>query len=97
MPCRRRVHALHRARKIGSEEGTDACRAFLTSGEWPEGLWEEEVAALHELETRTAKRFGDPANPCSFIPPPAETASCPLATEPVRPRPTRRPIPWPGW
>jgi hypothetical protein len=30
----------------------------------------------------------------AVIPPPAETASCPLATEPVRPRPTRRPIPW---
>jgi pyruvate,orthophosphate dikinase len=42
---------------------TDACRAFLTAGEWPAGLWEEEVSALHELETRAAKRFGDPANP----------------------------------
>jgi pyruvate,orthophosphate dikinase len=42
---------------------TDACRAFLTAGEWPRGLWDEEVAALQALETRTGKRFGDPANP----------------------------------
>ncbi len=42
---------------------TEACRAFLKSGNWPKGLWEEEVAALHDLESRTGKRFGDPANP----------------------------------
>ncbi len=42
---------------------TEACRAFLKSGNWPRGLWEEEVAALHDLESRTGKRFGDPANP----------------------------------
>src|SRR4029453_16696606 len=27
------------------------------------GLWEEEAAALRELEVRTGKRFGDPSNP----------------------------------
>ncbi|MGZ3478735.1 MAG: pyruvate, phosphate dikinase [Myxococcaceae bacterium] len=42
---------------------TEACRAFLKSGNWPRGLWEEEVAALHDLESRTGKRLGDPANP----------------------------------
>src|SRR5271169_768449 len=42
---------------------TDACRAFLTAGEWPKRLWEQEVSALHELERRTGKHFGDTANP----------------------------------
>jgi len=42
---------------------TEACRAFLRSGNWPRGLWEEEVAALRELEGRTGKRFGDASNP----------------------------------
>jgi len=42
---------------------TEACRAFLRSGTWPKGLWDEELAALHALEARTGKRLGDPANP----------------------------------
>ena len=42
---------------------TEACRAFLKTGTWPRSLWEEELAALRELEVRTGKRFGDPANP----------------------------------
>ena len=42
---------------------SEACRAFLRTGNWPKGLWEAEVAALQELEKRTGKRFGDPADP----------------------------------
>ena len=42
---------------------TEACRAYLRSGTWPKGLWEAELAALRDLEARTGKRFGDPANP----------------------------------
>jgi pyruvate, orthophosphate dikinase len=42
---------------------TEACRAFLRTGSWPRGLWEEEVAALRELERRTGKRLGDAGNP----------------------------------
>ena len=42
---------------------TEACRAFLRTGNWPRGLWEEAQAALHELERRTGKRLGDPAEP----------------------------------
>jgi pyruvate,orthophosphate dikinase len=42
---------------------TDACRVFLAAGDWPTGLWDEEVAAVHELEAHTGKRFGDAANP----------------------------------
>jgi len=42
---------------------TDACRAFLAAGEWPKGLWEQELEALAALEDRTGKLFGDPAHP----------------------------------
>src|SRR5262249_7403961 len=42
---------------------TDACRAFLATGSWPKGLWEEGGAALRDLEGRTGRRCGDPANP----------------------------------
>jgi pyruvate, orthophosphate dikinase len=42
---------------------TEACRAFLEAGEWPAGLWDQQVAALHRLEDQTGKRFGDPLNP----------------------------------
>jgi pyruvate,orthophosphate dikinase len=43
---------------------TTACNAFLAAGErFPEGLWEEERAALGRLEATTGKRFGDRANP----------------------------------
>ncbi len=43
---------------------TAACNAYLAAGErFPEGLWEEEEAALGRLEAQTGKRFGDPANP----------------------------------
>jgi pyruvate, orthophosphate dikinase len=42
---------------------TEACRAFLEAGEWPSGLWEQEVTALRQLEAQTGKKFGDPANP----------------------------------
>ena len=42
---------------------TEACRAFLRTGNWPRGLWEEELAALRDLEARTGKRFGDASSP----------------------------------
>ncbi|HMK73315.1 MAG TPA: PEP/pyruvate-binding domain-containing protein, partial [Myxococcaceae bacterium] len=42
---------------------TEACRAFLAAGEWPKGLWEQELEALSALEDRTGKLFGDPAHP----------------------------------
>jgi pyruvate,orthophosphate dikinase len=43
---------------------TEACNAYLAAGErFPEGLWEEELAALRRLETTTGKRFGEPSNP----------------------------------
>ena len=42
---------------------TEACRAFLRTRNWPRGLWEEELAALRDLEARTGKRFGDASSP----------------------------------
>jgi pyruvate,orthophosphate dikinase len=43
---------------------TEACNAYLAAGEkFPEGLWEQELAALAEIERKTGKKFGDPTNP----------------------------------
>ncbi|MCC6456362.1 MAG: pyruvate, phosphate dikinase [Caldilineaceae bacterium] len=43
---------------------TRACNAYLAHDrQFPPGMWEQEVAAMRELETRTGKIFGDPDNP----------------------------------
>ncbi|HKI56043.1 MAG TPA: pyruvate, phosphate dikinase [Trueperaceae bacterium] len=43
---------------------TRACNAYLEAGEqFPEGMWEQELEALHKVETTTGKSFGDPARP----------------------------------
>src|SRR5213593_3562638 len=43
---------------------TDACRAYTESGgELPDGLEAEVDRHLTELEKKTGKRFGDPADP----------------------------------
>ncbi len=43
---------------------TEACNAYLAAGgSFPEGLWEQEQAALKAIETATGKKFGDPKNP----------------------------------
>ncbi|MEN6486803.1 MAG: PEP/pyruvate-binding domain-containing protein, partial [Syntrophobacteraceae bacterium] len=43
---------------------TEACNAYLQAGmKFPDGMWEQELAALAEVEKRTGKKFGDPANP----------------------------------
>lgn len=43
---------------------TEACNAYLSGGGvCPEGLWEEELEAMHKIEAETGKIFGDPANP----------------------------------
>ena len=43
---------------------TEACNAYLAAGmQFPEGLWEQELAALAAVEAKTGKKFGDPANP----------------------------------
>ncbi|HEY5659204.1 MAG TPA: pyruvate, phosphate dikinase [Gaiellaceae bacterium] len=42
---------------------TDACRAYMSGMELPDGLEEEVEGHLSALEERTGKRFGDPDDP----------------------------------
>jgi pyruvate, orthophosphate dikinase len=42
---------------------TEACLAFLESGELPEGLWEEVESHLRALESAMGRRLGDRDNP----------------------------------
>ncbi len=43
---------------------TEACNAYYASGErFPDGMWEQAMAALRELERETGKKLGDPNNP----------------------------------
>ena len=42
---------------------TDACNAYLKVGGFASGMWEQELAALKQLEKLAGKKFGDPKNP----------------------------------
>jgi pyruvate,orthophosphate dikinase len=43
---------------------TAACNDYFAAGEQlPDGLWEDVLDAMREVERRTGKGFGDPANP----------------------------------
>ncbi len=43
---------------------TEACNDYFANGErLPDGLWEDVLDAVREVEERTGKRFGDPENP----------------------------------
>jgi pyruvate,orthophosphate dikinase len=43
---------------------TEACNAYYASnGQFPDGMWEQVLAALNEIETKTGKKFADPNNP----------------------------------
>ena len=43
---------------------TEACNDYFAAGEQlPEGLWDDVLEAVKEVERRTGKGFGDPANP----------------------------------
>jgi len=43
---------------------TEACNDYFAAGEQlPEGLWDDVLEAVHEVEQLTGKGFGDPANP----------------------------------
>jgi pyruvate,orthophosphate dikinase len=43
---------------------TEACNDYFAAGErLPDGLWDDVLEAVHEVEARTGKGFGDPANP----------------------------------
>jgi pyruvate, orthophosphate dikinase len=43
---------------------TEACNDYFANGkQLPDGLWEDTLAAIKEVEERTGKGFGDPGNP----------------------------------
>jgi pyruvate,orthophosphate dikinase len=42
---------------------TEACIAYMNTGKFPAGMWEQELAALSEVEKLTGKKYGDPMNP----------------------------------
>ncbi len=42
---------------------TEACNEFRKAGQFPEGMWEQALAALKVTEAKANKKFGDPANP----------------------------------
>jgi pyruvate,orthophosphate dikinase len=43
---------------------TEACNAYLAAGnKFPTGMWEQELAALAEVEKASHKKFGDPGDP----------------------------------
>lgn len=43
---------------------TEACNAYYAAGgTFPEGMWEQELEALHKIEEQTGKKFGDPSRP----------------------------------
>jgi pyruvate, orthophosphate dikinase len=42
---------------------TEACNAYLAAAQqFPDGMWEQALDAVHALEEITGKKFGDPAN-----------------------------------
>ncbi|HEY6046899.1 MAG TPA: pyruvate, phosphate dikinase [Pyrinomonadaceae bacterium] len=43
---------------------TEACNAFYANEkQFPEGMWEQVVEALHQVEEKVGKKFGDAKNP----------------------------------
>ncbi len=43
---------------------TEACNAFLANNnEFPEGMWDQMMTALDQVEKQADKKFGDPKNP----------------------------------
>jgi len=42
---------------------TEACNEYQKLGKFPAGMWEQELAALKQVEKRTGKKFGSPDNP----------------------------------
>ncbi|MCX8061840.1 MAG: pyruvate, phosphate dikinase [Anaerolineales bacterium] len=43
---------------------TEACNAYYASGgQFPEGMWGQELEALQKVEEQTGKKFGDPSRP----------------------------------
>jgi len=47
----------------GFTVSTEACNEYRKLGSFPEGMWDQELAALQETEKLTGKKFGDASNP----------------------------------
>ncbi len=48
----------------GFTVSTEACNAYISGGnKFPEGMWEQELAAMKATEELTGKKFGDTENP----------------------------------
>ena len=47
----------------GFTMSTEACIAYQDDRSFPEGMWDQALAALKVVEEQTGKKFGDPANP----------------------------------
>ncbi len=42
---------------------TEACVVYMETGDFPEGMWEQTLEAMKDIEAQTGKKFGDPADP----------------------------------
>lgn len=42
---------------------TEACNAYHAHGHFPDGMWEQVLSALKQVELKTEKEFGSPTNP----------------------------------
>ena len=42
---------------------TEACRRFQASGKFPPGMWAQTLAAMHAVEKKVGRKFGDAADP----------------------------------
>jgi pyruvate, orthophosphate dikinase len=42
---------------------TEACNAYQKTGKFPDGMWDEMLAALKKVEAEAGRKFGDPADP----------------------------------
>ncbi|MBN1580352.1 MAG: pyruvate, phosphate dikinase [Anaerolineae bacterium] len=42
---------------------TEACVEYMDTDEFPEGMWEQTLEAMKDIEAQTGKKFGDPSNP----------------------------------
>src|SRR5947207_1787225 len=45
---------------------TETCNDYLKTGDLPEGLWEQVLAAVKSVEENLDRKFGDPKNPLLF-------------------------------
>ncbi len=42
---------------------TQLCVAYMETGKFPDGLWEQTLEAMKDIEAQTGKKFGDSSNP----------------------------------